>query len=153
MRLGAPVGGDLGTKAAIGAFVAAVYAGLFLLATVFADAARVLSGATTYPLYAYAFVGCVALDRRDPGLRLQQRGDLHLQQYLPRASRPREVRRPVHDRRFRPLSGLDGGGRGEAGHVDPAAGMMTEAPKIVIEAAVEEARRQDAKALFGRSAS
>ncbi len=58
----APVEDDLGTKAAIGASVAAaIYAGLYLLATVFADAAWVLPGGITYPLYAYAFVGCLAM--------------------------------------------------------------------------------------------
>jgi Na+/proline symporter len=58
----APVRGDLGMGAAVGVLAAtAIYAGLYVLATVFGDAVWVLPAVTTYPLYAYAFVGCAAM--------------------------------------------------------------------------------------------
>ena len=57
-----PVAGNLGTRAAVGVLaVTTIYAGLYVLATVFGDAVWRLPPATTYPLYAYAFVGCVAM--------------------------------------------------------------------------------------------
>jgi Na+/proline symporter len=49
-------------KVVIGVIAAAaIYAGLYVLATVFGEAVWRVPSATMYPLYAYAFIGCLAM--------------------------------------------------------------------------------------------
>jgi Na+/proline symporter len=49
-------------KVVIGVIAAAaIYAGLYVLATVFGEAVWRIPSATMYPLYAYAFIGCLAM--------------------------------------------------------------------------------------------
>lgn len=58
----APVTADLGSKVVVGVIAAAaVYTALYVLASVYGDAVWTAPAVTMYPLYAYAFAGCVAM--------------------------------------------------------------------------------------------